>query len=143
MNCIFFGHHDCPDSVKPHFLAAIRKQIENGTTCFYVGTHGNFDAMALSCLRTLKRDYPTIRYAVVLAYFPSDPNAYLPGETIYPDGTESVPRRFAVDFRNRWMIGRADTVISYRTRPFGGTAKYVGKAKKKGVCVVNLADGTT
>ena len=141
MTCVFFGHRDCPDSVKPRLLDAIRKQIEGGATRFYVGTNGRFDAMALACLRVLKREYPEIRYAAVLSRFPSDPTAFPPDETILSDGIEIVPPRFVIDYRNRWMIARADVVIAYRSRSFGGTAKNVGRAERKGVLVVNLSDG--
>lgn len=140
MICAFFGHHDCPDSIKPRLFEAIKKQIEQGTRCFYVGNHGKFDTMVLSCLRMLKSDYAGIRYAVVLAYLPTDPNAYLPDETIFPEGIESVPKRFAIDFRNRWMANRSDTVISYISRSWGGAAKYVKKARNRGATIINLAE---
>ena len=140
MICTFFGHHDCPDTVKPLLMQAIRDRIEAGTRLFYVGTHGRFDALALSCLRSMKRECPEIGYAVVLAYFPHDPNVYLPGETLLPDGIERVPERYAVDYRNRWMVERADAVIAFVSRPFGGAAKYLNRAKRKGAAVVNLAD---
>ena len=58
MVCTFFGHHDCSNTNEPRLLEAIKNQIKQGTTQFYVGTHGNFDRMALSCLRSLKQKYP-------------------------------------------------------------------------------------
>ncbi len=140
MICTFFGHRDCPESIKPTLLKTIKNQIEQGTRCFFVGNHGKFDAMALSCLRECKRKYTEIRYAVVLAYLPADPNTYLPDETIFPEGIESAPKRFAIDFRNRWMVNHSDVVISYVNRSWGGAAKYVKKAKNKGATVINLTN---
>ena len=68
MICSFFGHRDCPNSIKPKLFEAIKNQIEQGVTEFYIGNHGSFDKMALSCLRELNRNYTEIRYTVILAY---------------------------------------------------------------------------
>lgn len=136
--CTFFGHHDCPDSIKPKLKEAIREQIVNGVGGFYVGTHGHFDTIVLFCLRELKKEYPGITYAVVFAYLPKDNDIYTPGETVLPEGIESVPDRFAIDFRNRWMLDHADTVIAYTTHAWGGAAKYVQNAKRKGKTVVRV-----
>ena len=138
MICTFFGHRDCPASVKPKLFEAIKEQIQQGTTRFYVGNNGNFDIMALSCLKTLKKEYKDIRYAVVIAYISADKNEYLSEETVFPEGIETVPKRFAIDFRNRWMIDHSDTVISYIAHSFGGAAKYVKKAENKGAVIINL-----
>ena len=138
MICVFFGHHDCPDSIRDRLSDAIRKEIETGSTLFFVGTHGSFDSIALSCLREIKKDYPEIRYAVVLAYLPNGSSPYSPEETVVPEGIETVPKRFAIDYRNRWMIDRADTVISYVTHSSGKAAYYVEKARKKGIKIIRL-----
>ena len=138
--CTFFGHHDCPDTLKEKILAAIKAQIAAGTTSFYVGNQGHFDRMALSCLRKMKEEYPDLTYAVVLAYLPTEPDLYEPDETVLPEGIETVPKRFAIDFRNRWMIDHADTVIAYVTHSWGGAAKHLKSAEKKGKTIINLAD---
>lgn len=138
MVCTFFGHHDCPASVKQTLFEEIKKQITQGASCFYIGNNGNFDTMALSCLKTLKKEYKDIRYAVVIAYISANKNEYLSEETVFPEGIETVPKRFAIDFRNRWMIDHSDTVISYIAHSFGGAAKYVKKAKNKGAVIINL-----
>lgn len=140
MICSFFGHRDCPNSIKPKLFEAIKNQFEQGVTEFYIGNHGNFDKMALSCLRELKRDYAEIRYTVILAYLPTEPNAYLPEETIFPEGIEAVPKRFAIDFRNRWIVNHSDIIISYIDHSWGGAAKYVKKAKNRGAIILNLID---
>lgn len=139
MICAFFGHRDCPDSIKSKLFETIKSQIEQGTTQFYVGNNGKFDAMVLSCLRELKKEYPEIHYTVVLAYIPKNSGIYQPEETIIPEGIEFVPKRFAIDFRNRNMVEKSDTVIAYVSRSVGGAAKYLKKAKNKGAKIINLA----
>ena len=140
MTVAFFGHKDCPDSIKPKLLETIKSQIRQGALQFYVGNYGNFDAMALSCLRILKQEYTEIRYAIVLAYLPGNSKAYLPEETLFPDGIESAPKRFAIDYCNRWMLDHANTIIAYVSRSYGGAAKYVEKANNKNKTVINLAE---
>lgn len=44
----FFGHHDCPDSVKPLIRQRILEIYEKDpNTEFYVGNQGRFDALVL------------------------------------------------------------------------------------------------
>ena len=138
-SCTFFGHRDCPELVKPALQAAIEHLI---CCCavdrFYVGNHGKFDRMVLATLRMLAEDYPWIRYEVVLAYIPQR-NQLLDGTyTVLPEGIEQVPKRFAIDFRNRWMLERADYVIAAIDHPWGGAAKYVQRAERIGKEVIHL-----
>lgn len=138
MICTFFGHHDCPASIKLKLYEAIKTQIEQGTTKFYVGNNGTFDALVLSCLRELKQKYEEIDYAVVLAYIPSKNAFYLPNETVFPEKIELVPKRFAIDYRNRWMTECANVIIAYIDHFWGRAAKYVKIAKNKGVKIINI-----
>ena len=69
--CTFFGHHDCPSSIKEKLYETIIDLIENhDVSMFYVGNHGSFDAIVRSVLRDLQSKCPQIQYAVVLAYLP-------------------------------------------------------------------------
>ena len=142
MICAFFGHKDTPESVKPALEAAVKKIIERyPDTIFYVGNNGNFDRMVLSVLKSLSQDFPTISYAVILAYLPTVKSAEFDGlSTIYPEGIESVPKKYAISYRNDWIVKKADMVICYITHNYGGAAKFVEKARKNGKIVYNLAN---
>jgi len=89
--CTFFGHRDCPESVKPALREVLIDLIENrDVDTFYVGRQGAFDAIVLSLLRELARAYPHINYAVVLeSYDRRDDNLHY-SETILPEGIGSV-----------------------------------------------------
>ena len=61
-------------------------------------------------------------------------------DTIFPEGIESVPARFAVAWRNRWMILQSDFAITYVVNPWGGAAHFAELAKNKGRKVINIAE---
>ena len=99
--------------------------------------------MVRSVLLELTERYTAIRYAVVLAYLPAEPKDDLARQQnysniIYPEGIEIVPKRFAIDWRNKWMLRQADYVVTYITHSWGGAAKFAEKAMKSGKTVINL-----
>ncbi len=140
MNCTFFGHRDTPASIKPLLRQVIMDLMEHhGVTQFYVGNQGNFDTMARSLLAELAQTYP-IRYDVVLAYLQKKNDPSIDGShSLLPDGFESVPPRFAIDHRNRWMLDRSDIVVTYVRSP-GGAAKFKELAERKGKTVVEISE---
>ena len=142
MICAFFGHKDTPESVKPALEAAVKQIIERySDTTFYVGNNGNFDRMVLSVLKSLSEDFPTISYSVILAYLSISKSSEFDGlSTIYPEGIECVPKKYAISYRNDWIVRQSDMVICYITHNYGGAAKFVEKACKKGKTVCNLAN---
>ncbi len=76
--CTFFGHRDCYGLDMAVLKCAIERLIGQGVDTFYVGHQGQFDSMALHCLRALKADYPHICFSVVLAYMPTHKPEYDP-----------------------------------------------------------------
>lgn len=138
--CTFFGHRDCPETIKSLLREVLVDLItNNGVVTFYVGNQGRFDGIVRSVLREFEQTYPEIHYAVVLAYLPGKKNEYDDfSDTIFPEGIETVHPRYAIDWRNRWMLQRADFVVTYITHPWGGAAKFAEKAKREGKTVINL-----
>jgi len=88
----------------------------------------------------LSKIYP-INYTVVLAYLPGKYNAEegSPTNTILPDGIETVPRRFTINYRNKWMIEQSDYVVTYVKYTVGGASKFKELAEKKKKIVINIA----
>lgn len=142
MVCTFFGHSYCPETVKPRLRETLVDLIETqGVDVFYVGNHGDFDRMTRSLLRELSAQYPHIRYAVVLAYVPQKRDEFDQrdwSDTMLPEGIERVPPRFAISWRNRWMLDHADIVVTYITHSWGGAAQFAELAEKKGKQIVGL-----
>ena len=141
--CTFFGHRDCPAAVKPKLRTVVAELIEQyGVERFYVGRQGTFDAMARSVLRELAKVYHHISYAVVLERLPGprEKAVWDFSDTIFPEGLETVPPRFAISKRNDWMLKQADFVVTYIAHGWGGAVQYAEKAQRQGKRVLNLAE---
>ena len=142
MTCTFFGHRRVPEEIEPALRSTLIDLIENhGVKLFYVGNNGEFDSMVLRQLRDLSKTY-MITYHVVLAYMPEKQREFDTidyTETILPDGIETVPKRFAIDYRNKWMIKQSDYVVTYVTNTIAsGAAKYKKLAEQKGKIIMSF-----
>lgn len=135
----FFGHKDTPEMIKPTLEREIEHLINSGADCFLVGNQGRFDAMVLGILRKIAAKYPEISYKVVLAYMPKPgEHRFSPGETVLPEGMESVHPKYAISYRNRWMAKESDVAVVYVAHGWGGAAKYAGQMEKTGKLIMNI-----
>ena len=138
MVCAFFGHRDAPTAISSAISQMFEMLIvEKGIDVFYVGHQGKFDKMVYRELCRAKKKYPHIDCVVALAYPPAQGEKW-ELETLYPFGLERIPRSYAILARNAWMVEQADVVVSYVTRQFGGAAKAVSLAKRKGREIFSL-----
>lgn len=138
--CTFFGHRECPESIKPKLREILVDLIiEHDVGMFYVGHQGQFDAYVHGELKKLKQEYPQINFAVVLAYMPGKKTEYdAYSNTMLPEGIESVHPHYAISWRNNWMLEQSDYVIAYITHSWGGAAQYVNRAKKRSKKIINI-----
>ena len=138
--CCFFGHREVTHDIRANLKVQIEKLIREGLADnFLVGHQGQFDSMAYSVLKELKAKFPHIRYTVVLAYMPDEHIKKVYGEdTLFPDGMESVPKKFAISKRNDWMIQQSGFAVCYVHKITGGAAKFREKAEKKGLRVIDV-----
>ena len=126
--CTFFGHRDCPENIRPELRNELSRLImEHNVDMFYVGNHGRFDALVRSVLREIQDEYPHIHYAVVLAYMPQQGQEDY-SDTMLPEGIESVHPRYAISWRNNWMLQQSEYVVAYVTHSWGGAAQFIKKA---------------
>lgn len=141
--CTFFGHHDCPSSIKPKLREVLIDLIKNhAVDMFYVGQQGAFDGIVRTVLKELVSVYPHINYAVVLERLPPkrdefDTRDY--SDTMLPEDIEAVHPRFAISWRNKWMLKHADYVVTYITHSWGGAAQFAELAERQKKIVINLA----
>ena len=142
--CTFFGHQDCPSSVKPKMREVLIDLIENhAVDMFYVGQQGAFDGIVRSVLKELVLVYPHISYAVVLDRLPSkrdefDTRDY--SDTMLPEGVETVHPRFAISWRNKWMLKQSDYVVTHITHSWGGAAQFAEIANRRRKTIISLSD---
>ena len=143
MICTFIGHRDVPLRVKEPLKKILVDLIENkDVKLFYVGNHGNFDKVVKETLEELRLVYTHIECFQVLAYIPEkrqefDNKDY--SNTIYPSFLENKPPKYAIIERNKWMIERADYVVTYVLYS-GGAGVFKEIAEKKGKTVINIPD---
>jgi len=142
--CSFFGHRDTGEQIRPALAAEIERNItDKHIDTFYVGGYGNFDRMASGILSALKGRYPHISVFRILAYLPTKAEDHPPADqppTLFPDGLELVPRRYAITHRNRWIVDASDTIIAYVTASYGGAYDALKYARQKHKTIVNLSE---
>lgn len=119
----FFGHAQIlqREEIEKWLYVVTENLIEQGAITFYLGGYGAFDSLAASVLRVQKKRYPHIELVLVLAYLNTGRNTSDYDSTLYPP-LETVPRRFAIPYRNRWMVESADAVVAYVLHDWGGAA---------------------
>ena len=142
MTCTFFGHRYMSDDIEEKARGVIIDLIENhGVDNFYVGVNGGFDSMIGRILDSLSKQYD-IKYARVyqtLATRENRADIYDYRNCIFPDGYEKTPPKFAIDHRNRWMLNKADYVVTYICNLYeSGAAKYAEIAEKRGKKIIKL-----
>ncbi len=142
MTCTFFGHRNTPREVALKLNEILVDLIEKmGVANFLVGNQGDFDKMVRRQLLELKEIYP-IKLEIVLAYLPNEKNVNSEEkeiDTIFPEGIEKVPRKFAINYRNKWMIEQSDYVVTYVKHTIGGAAEFKEYSEKKNKKVINIA----
>lgn len=137
--CTFFGHRDCCGLDRESLVCAIEDLISRGVDQFYVGHQGQFDGIVRSVLQQLSVKYPHISYQVVLAYLPIEKRDFMDyTNTVYPEGLETCPPKFAISHRNKWMLARAEYCICFINRTWGGAYPYAMQAMRQGKTVINL-----
>ncbi|MBR6513964.1 MAG: hypothetical protein IKT46_03925 [Clostridia bacterium] len=141
--CCFFGHRKLYADISCKLELQIEDLIlNNNVKGFYVGNNGAFDMTVIKILDGLSKKH-NITYNIVIAYLPAKQESCYPydiSKTLYPEGIEKSPKRFAISRRNEWMIEHSDYVISYVTNSYGGANKYTEIARRKGKKTINIAD---
>lgn len=135
--CFFIGHRDAPQSVYPVLLdtlecLATRHQV----THFIVGHYGDFDRMAISAIQNVICNHPETEIVaeILEPYFLDRSDTLLPyhfAGFCFPEGTETVPKRFCIEKANQLVLDYADYLVAYVAREGGNAAKLLRRAKKR------------
>ena len=143
----FCGHSEFnkSDEHEMRILELLTENIGNGNAEIYLGEYGSFDLFAYDCCKKYKEAHPNISLIFVTPYLTSQyQKSRLNDQSnrfdfvIYPE-IENVPLKFAISYRNRYMIDRADVVIAYVNHKWGGAYRTYRYALNRGKTVFNIA----
>ena len=142
----FFGHSDFlgNDEYEHKILTFLERTAADSPTDIYFGEYGRFDSFAYECCKKYKTLHPNVSLILITPYITLDYQEkqlkhlrckY--DDIIYPD-IESKPLRFAISYRNKWMVEKADHIIFAVHRTFGGAYKAYCYAQKKKKPITNI-----
>lgn len=139
MNVTFCGHSKLyqTENISKWLDIILPALIEGGATTFFLGGYGDFDSLAAAAVRRQKASYPSIEAILVLAYLNREIDISRYDRTTYPP-LETVPPRYAILKRNEWMVCKSDVVISGVAHGWGGAAKTLDYAKRRGKVIVQF-----
>ena len=148
--CSLFGHSRLwkSEEVAERLYAELELLVSEGILVFQVGTHGEFDKVALSQLRRLRRSHPDIKISVVFTTLTiltpdKDGNSRVMGYedvevTTYP--IEEVHFKNQIVVNNQMMVDQSDVILccvdfaEYRS----GAKRAVKYAQKQGKRIINV-----
>ena len=142
--CCCFGHRDVFKDITEKLDTSVARAIEDGCTTFMTGGDGEFDMMFASAVRRAKKNHPDITLKLIKPYFSNTWNTQqeyftaLYDEIIVPDELASIHFKGAITHRNRWMADKADVIIAYVHRDFGGAYTAIQYAKKQGKQIISV-----
>lgn len=137
----FIGHSECYGVSSEDIRSEIVKLIELGVTDFISGGMGSFDWMCAHAVFDLKKTYPQISNHLVIPYltFTIREEKYF-DSIIYPEGFEKYHFKAAIPARNKYLVDNSSYALCYVTHSWGGAAKTLERAVRKGLTIVNLGD---
>ena len=152
MKITFFGHRSI--ILKEEHIKQIRQIIEENITTsekteFLCGGYGDFDNSCAQISREIKKTHQNCHVHFVTPYITTSAqnknsdmikqNLY--DEIIYPP-IEHIPPRFAISYRNKWMVENSDFIIFFVKRESGGAYDMLKYAKRKNKKYINIAETT-
>ena len=144
----FCGHSQFTrtEEYEQKILAFLEEKVGDKSADFYLGGYGSFDAFAYDCCKKYKATHPDVSLIFITPYMTVeyqknhlDYQKKRYDDIIYPE-IEDKPPRFAITYRNRWMVEQADYVICGITHDWGGAYKTYQYAKRKKKNIYNVTD---
>lgn len=140
------AHFSKTEECEQKLLSFLEEKVGDRSADMYLGGYGGFDGFAYDCCKKYKETHPNVSLVFVTPYLTAEyqKNHLSYQKTrydliLYPE-IEDKPLRFAIFYRNRYMVEKADYVVAYVSHSFGGAYTTYKHAKRKGKMIFNLAD---
>lgn len=142
----FFGHSDFigTKEYEEKLLSVLEKAVGNKPAQMYLGGYGGFDEFAYSCCKRYKENHPKALLVFVTPYITLEYQKNhlerlksLYDVILYPE-IEDKPKRFAIYYRNKFMVESANFVITYVVHRYGGAYTAYNLVKRCGKNIFNL-----
>ena len=134
------------EEYRQKLLAFLEEKIGEKQADFYLGGYGKFDDFAYRCCKEYKKKHPNVTLFYITPYMTIEYQKNhlenlrtLYDGIIYPE-IEDKPLKFAISYRNKWMVEKADFVVAYICRDSGGAYATYKHAKRKGKPIFNLVE---
>ena len=144
----FCGHSQYTGSGEDEkkILSLLSELIGDDHAELYLGGYGSFDEFARQCGKKYQESHPNTKLILVTPYITLDHqknhldnSKYLYDEILYPN-LEDKPLKFAISYRNKWMVEQSDCVIAYITHDWGGAYKTYRYAQRKKKPLFNISE---
>lgn len=142
----FCGHSHFLGSAEREgeILALLERLVGDNEAELFLGGYGNFDEFAYACSKKFKERHPKVSLVFVTPYLTLDYQknhleykSRIYDSILYPE-IEGKPLRFAITYRNRYMVEQADYIIAYIAHSSGGAYRTFKYAKKLGKEIYNI-----
>lgn len=133
------GHSECSDVDTDHLRSELIKLINSGVTTFLSGGTGGFDRLCARIIYDLKKTYPHIHSCIVIPYLDHkifEPSYFDSSE--FPECLESVPYRFRISHRNRYMVQNSSWAVCFVRRSYGGASATYRYAGNQGLRIIDI-----
>ena len=127
-------------------MCLLEERVGDIPAQFFLGGYGGFDDFSYQCCKQYQKNHPKTKLIFVTPYITAEyqknhlscaKDRY--DEIVYP-GIENKPKRFAILYRNKWMVDAADLVIAHIQYPYGGAYQTYRYAQKEGKSLFNLSE---
>ncbi len=144
----FCGHSNFVKTAEheKRLINFFEEKIGENPAEMYLGGYGGFDDFAYSCCKKYKEKNPNISLVFITPYMTLEyqKNRLEYKKTkydyiVYPE-IEDKPLKFAITYRNRFMVEKADFIVAYVAHTYSGAYQTYKYAKGKGKEIFNLAE---
>ena len=141
----FCGHSEYMGTLEDekNVLDFLECRVGDESVEFFLGEYGGFDRFAYNCARKYQKKHPVARLVFITPYLSEGflkkhiDSQHRFDDILYPN-LETVLPRYAITYRNRWIVEQADLLISYVVLSYGGAYKMYRYAKQKNREIYNL-----